>query len=160
MIEWIVASFVASTMISIGVAFLFMRRYSSEVQATIEPQLDAVKELVFEVQGALDAAKPQIARSQSIIAQHGTTPRQVKAAEKMIAQDLVDQYPEIQALVGAISPPTEKYFTENPDILLEVLSRWGPKIQAILGDKGVEGLLPQGVASSGATRSREWAWRE
>ncbi len=139
-----------------------MRRYSSELQITIEPQLDAMKELALEVQAALDHAKPQIARTQSIIAQHGTTPRQIKAGERMIAKDLVDQYPEIEALVGAISPRTQEYFTENPDILLEIVTRWGPKIGAILGEKGIEGLLPGSgpQGSSGSPRSKEWAWRE
>ncbi|GAH29182.1 unnamed protein product [marine sediment metagenome] len=161
MFEWIVASFVGSTCISVLAAFLLMRRYSGELQTAIEPQLESMKELVFEVQGALDHAKPQIARTQSIIAQHGTTPRQIKTAERMVAKDLVDQYPEIEALVGAISPRTQEYFTENPDILLEIVSRWGPKIAAILGEKGLEGVLPglQQQGSSGS-RGREWAWQE
>ncbi|MBA7539867.1 hypothetical protein ES705_32152 [subsurface metagenome] len=156
MFRWIVVSFIASISISILAAFLFMRRYSAEIQATIKPQLEDMKELVFDVQGALDHAKPQIARSQSIIAQHGTTPRQVKAGEKMIAQDIMEQYPEVQAVLGAVSPRTLEYFTDNPDILMEIIARWGPKIGVILGTSGVEGLLDRQEGS----RSREWAWQE
>ncbi|MBA7539668.1 hypothetical protein ES705_31948 [subsurface metagenome] len=80
----------------------------------------------------------------------------MKAGEKMIAQDIIEQYPEVQAVLGAVSPRTLEYFTDNPDILMEIIARWGPKIGAILGTEGVEGLLPKGVSG----RTREWAWSE
>lgn len=128
-----------SACFSIGSAFFFMRRYSTEVQATIKPQFDEVKTLVSDVQALLDEAGPQIKRSQSIIAQHGVQPRQIKTAERYMAEDVIEKYPEAKAILGMISPRTAEYFEENPDILLEMAERWGPRLKILMGEAGESG---------------------
>lgn len=149
MIVWIIVGVLVSTSISVAISIYFFRNYSKLLGQTLKVKFD-------EVNAELERVKPIIAKAYGILGSMGTTPRQVKAAERMISQDIVGQYPEIKALLGAISPRTEAYLTENPDILMEIIARWGPKAQAILGEKGIKGLLPGRTSS----RSREWAWKE
>lgn len=155
MIELIVACFVTAA-VSIGAAFLFMRKYSRELEATMKPQLAAVETALRDAEALMAQAAPQIKRSQSIIAQHGVQPRQIKTAEKYLAEDIIEQYPEAKMLLGTISPRTAEYFTENPDILLQMAERWGPKLKLLIGEGA---LTREGDGALDASRGIDWVHR-
>lgn len=149
MIDLIVACSITAA-VSIGSSFLFMRRYSRELKETIDPQISAVKEALEASSALMEQAAPQIKRSQSIIAQHGVQPRQIKTAEKYLAEDILESYPELKMIASTISPRTAEYFDENPDIFLQMAERWGPKLKLLFGD---------GDGARSSSRNIEWVHR-
>jgi len=150
MIELIVGGIIASSIVSIGASFLLMRKYSRELEATIKPQLSSVKTALDESAALWEHAAPQIKRSQSIISQHQVEPKQIKTAQKYLAEDIIEQYPEAKMLLGTISPRTAEYFEDNPDILLQMVERWGPKVKLLLGD---------GDGARASSKSIDWVHR-
>lgn len=150
MIELIVAGAVASSIVSIGSALLLMRRYSKEVEATVKPQLLAVETALRASEALMEQAMPQIKRSQSIIAQHGVEPRQVKTAERYLSEDIMEHYPELKMIASTISPRTAEYFDDNPDVFLQMAERWGPKLKLLFGE---------GDGAKSSSRDIDWVHR-
>ncbi len=153
---------VISLIVSVVTSFFLMRHYSKTLEGVLGDRIGEFEVGFNEFAAEFEKTKPTISKAYGLLSSQNITPRQVKVGEKMIAKDIMEQYPEVQAVLGAVSPRTMEYFTDNPDILMEIISRWGPKIQAILGEGYVEpgslgGLYQGGGAVS---RSKEWAWKE
>lgn len=152
MMVWIAVSGVVSAGISVLVSFLLMRKYSKALGGLLQTYVGGIEEEINEI-------RPTISKAYGILANMGTTPKQLKTAEKYIAQDIVETNTNLRMALGVletVSPRGAEYLRENPDILPEIIEKWWPKIQAITGAGSIEDLVSMDGIKKPERRSIAW----
>ncbi|GAH90141.1 unnamed protein product, partial [marine sediment metagenome] len=59
--------------------------------------------------------------------------RQLKKLEKMVIEDLLEEYPEIELALDRFSPDTADYMRKNPRAAMHLYRRWKPFLDDVLG---------------------------
>ncbi|GAJ21462.1 unnamed protein product [marine sediment metagenome] len=102
---------------------------------------EEVKELILQ---ETEPLKNAVSRSMGFKSEQAVTSRQIKTAEKYIAQDILDQQdPLIKAGLEFLSPRTTEYLEKNPDLIMQIL----PRLQALSQVEG--GFNPLDLLSRG-----------
>jgi len=74
------------------------------------------------------------------LGQSGVDKKEIKAIEKLASEDLqtamMAQYPEIELIIGWLSPPTLERIKENPQALPILAARWMPVAKQLLSIAG------------------------
>jgi len=84
-----------------------------------KPHVELAMETLAEAQNAIKTGM-------SAMGKRSVEVRQERALERDIASDLMDSYPEIQALLEYLSPDLAEQVTENPEAALRVIERYEP----------------------------------
>lgn len=153
MYQWIALSGIVSAGISVLVSFLLMRKYSKSLGELLQTYIGGVE-------AEIEKVRPTISKAYGILAAQGVEPRQLKAAEKMIAGDILESNTDVKVALGileTVSPRGAEYLRENPELLPEILARWWPKIQALTGAENLSDLVKLPGQRKG-NRSASWAW--
>jgi len=118
----------------------------------------AVKGLRTHIDAELEPLTKNINRAFGFKSEQAVTARQLKKAEGMIIQDVLDtRDPLIMGLLDMISPATKEYLEENPSLIVELI----PRLQALSQVEGfsILDLLKPGD-SSNRSRKHPFGFRE
>jgi len=124
---WEIGRVLVIFLVSFGMSYLVTQKWVAPI---IEDFLDKMENV--------DKTSTNLAKLAQI---KGGEVQQVKAAEKMIVEDLfenqLENYPEIEAFLSVLSPRVADYLKENPHVILALYERWGPKIEALMEAQGL-----------------------
>lgn len=102
----------------------------------------AVKKLIIPVLTAVIDEKMQDtdnmmkAAASALGTKSGET-RTYAKLEKMVIEDLFDEYPEIELALDRFSPETADYMRENPRAAFALYRRWKPVLDSLVGEDGL-----------------------
>jgi len=141
-IHWTILSVVSSLSVTLGVSILYSRTVFSRARAVIDEKGEELTESISNWDGVLEKFQPTISRAMGVLGSASASAAQTKAAEGYIAEDIIEAYPEVKGLLGLLSPRTVQYFEENPETLIQLATRWGPKLQVLYERYGgFDGLI-------------------
>jgi len=90
-----------------------------------------IEEKTQEAQNLMKAAGSAMGRKS------GET-RQLAKMEKMVIEDLLAEYPEIELALDRFSPETSDYIRDNPRAAMHLYRRWKPFLDEFLGSREQE----------------------
>lgn len=111
-----------TAVMSIAVTFLMNRLLTQKI---LMPQIDKKLESLNKIGGAVN----------KIFSEKGVDVRQFKSLEKSVAKDIFEQFPEFKIVLGLLSPETLEKIEANPEMALQLLTRYKPLIDQFLGQK-------------------------
>ena len=92
-----------------------------------------LKPLVEQVQTIQYEASKAIKTGMSAMGDKGKQVQQDGALEKMVAKDILDQFPEIEIILGLVSPQTAEAIREHPERAMRLLDRYKDIIPLLTG---------------------------
>jgi len=78
-------------------------------------------------------ASKAIKTGMSAMGDKGKQVQQDGALEKMVAKDILDQFPEIEIILGLVSPQTAEAIREHPERAMRLLDRYKDIIPLLTG---------------------------
>jgi len=141
MVEIAIIAIVVS-LASVIVSILVQYSTNKRIDKTVEIVSKSLRE---HVDNELEPLITKVNRAFGMKSEASTQVRQLKTAERYIAQDLLEaQDPLIKAGLELISPRTKEYIEKNPDLLLQLI----PRIQALMQ---MDGFNPAELISPGGS---------
>lgn len=125
MVNWqlIASSIIAPLLVSFVVCILVLGRvYINQIQPLVD-QAEAN-------QASIEAA---VKKAMTAMGAKSVEVRQDKALEKMISADLLEQFPEVEMILGLVSPKTAEALQENPEQALRIIERYKDFIPLLSG---------------------------
>ena len=139
---WII---LVSTCLSIGFSLFLAKRQSSGLELTFKDLDQKLTQVFTDLQKEFDKVLEPIIHTNSrvmgILGSQSADVRQIKAMDKAISQDIMDQMPLELALLEEAFPNLAEKLRDNPQLLQEAI----PRIQKLLG--GQEGNPLSGMTS-------------
>lgn len=124
--QYIASSILVPLIVSFIVCVVVLGRvYVNQLQ----PLLDQA-----EVNNA--AIESAVKKAMTAMGEKSATVRGDKALEKMVAGDLLDQFPEVDMILGLVSPTTREAILENPEQAFRLLERYQGLLEFLPGAQG------------------------
>lgn len=125
MVNWqlIFSSLVVPIVVSLIVCVLVLGR----VYLT---QIEPLVKMAEANQAAVEAA---VKKAMTAMGIKSGEVRQDKALEQLVATDIMAQYPEIEIVLGLVSPETADALRENPEQALRMIERYKAFLPALSG---------------------------
>ena len=86
--------------------------------------VNQIKPLIEQVQTIQDEADHAIKTGMSAMGQKSIQVRQDNKLEKMVAKDLLEQFPEIEIILNLVSPATAEEILDKPERALRLIDRY------------------------------------
>jgi len=132
--------------IGLGAA-LYSVWYSRSIETTLLGEVQRAAEgLRGHIDEELEPLQKNVNKAFGFKAQASADSRQLKAAERMVMDDVLQaQSPEIMAALEFLSPRTKEYLEKNPELIARLL----PRLQALSSVEGfnVKDLFNPGTGS-------------
>ena len=126
----LLGSIAISSLISVLCAFFIVKNSREGISEEFQTTLIKVNE---DIQTTLKPILDTNSRAMGIISAKSVDARQLKKAENLLSEGIIEQNQLLLQGIEAVSPQLSEYLTENPDVILGLL----PRLQAILQKSGV-----------------------